>query len=302
MRNYNKLIDRYPGADGMKTGFICASGYNLVASATRNGRRLIAVVLGAPSGAQRAETAASLLERGFTGGSGLGWLMPALGTVDALQPIAATPPNLRDEICGRHRGRVRTDHAAEEEMPAGMVPNASQADSGSNAYASQFSGVRAFGTASGEKVSLLGPLTPSMEPILVTVIPPAGAPTNPEAMLARSAKKRGVVAGSAQGRKSLAISVSTPSATDEPANGKPASAGAPNRRPRPMAATSKDKPSASITARLKPTTEVATDGPVAKPKLAKPALDSKLKPTAKGATQSKPKPAPKSAAAAPPAR
>src|ERR1039458_7229800 len=47
MRNYNSLLDRYPGADGMKTGFICASGYNVVASATRNGRRLIAIVLGA---------------------------------------------------------------------------------------------------------------------------------------------------------------------------------------------------------------------------------------------------------------
>jgi D-alanyl-D-alanine carboxypeptidase len=40
--NYNTLLGRYPGADGMKTGFICASGFNLVASATRNGRRLIA--------------------------------------------------------------------------------------------------------------------------------------------------------------------------------------------------------------------------------------------------------------------
>jgi D-alanyl-D-alanine carboxypeptidase len=46
MRNYNTLIGRYDGADGMKTGFICASGFNLVASATRRGKRLIAVVLG----------------------------------------------------------------------------------------------------------------------------------------------------------------------------------------------------------------------------------------------------------------
>ena len=53
-QNFNKLIGRYPGADGFKTGFICASGYNLVASATRNGRRLIAVVLGASSGQMRA--------------------------------------------------------------------------------------------------------------------------------------------------------------------------------------------------------------------------------------------------------
>ena len=46
MRNYNTLIDRYPGATGMKTGFICASGYNLVASAERDGREVIAVVFG----------------------------------------------------------------------------------------------------------------------------------------------------------------------------------------------------------------------------------------------------------------
>src|ERR1700750_908136 len=73
MHNYNALIDRYPGADGMKTGFICASGFNLVATATRGSRRLIAVVLGARSGMQRAEKAAQLLERGFTGGGGLSW-------------------------------------------------------------------------------------------------------------------------------------------------------------------------------------------------------------------------------------
>jgi D-alanyl-D-alanine carboxypeptidase len=64
-QNFNKLIGRYPGADGFKTGFICASGYNLVASATRNGKRLIAVVLGASSGQMRAVRAAQMLERGF---------------------------------------------------------------------------------------------------------------------------------------------------------------------------------------------------------------------------------------------
>ena len=37
MRNTNGLIGRYPGADGMKTGFICAAGFNVVASATRDG-------------------------------------------------------------------------------------------------------------------------------------------------------------------------------------------------------------------------------------------------------------------------
>ncbi|KRR16721.1 peptidase M15 [Bradyrhizobium lablabi] len=110
-QNFNKLIGRYPGADGFKTGFICASGYNLVASATRNGKRLIAVVLGSSSGQQRAVRAAQLLERGF--GGGLGWLKPALGTVDNLVPVDATPPNLREEMCGGKRKRPATDEDAD---------------------------------------------------------------------------------------------------------------------------------------------------------------------------------------------
>lgn len=91
--NFNKLIGRYPGADGMKTGFICASGFNLVATATRNNKRLIAVVLGAQSSAQRALKAAQLLERGFNGNK-LSSLKPSLGTVDSFRTdrcVAAEP-------------------------------------------------------------------------------------------------------------------------------------------------------------------------------------------------------------------
>lgn len=106
--NFNKLIGRYPGADGFKTGFICASGYNLVASATRNGRRLIAVVLGANSGTARAVKAAQLLERGFSQDN-LSWLRPSLGTVENLVPVDASPPNLREEMCGGHRKRPASD-------------------------------------------------------------------------------------------------------------------------------------------------------------------------------------------------
>ena len=104
MRNTNSLIGRYPDADGMKTGFICASGFNVVATATRGGRKLIVVVFGSRSGMIRSEKAAQLFERGFSAG-GISWLMPSFGTVEGLQPVAATPPNLRDEMCGRHRKR-----------------------------------------------------------------------------------------------------------------------------------------------------------------------------------------------------
>ena len=113
MRNFNTLIGRYEGADGMKTGFICASGFNLVATASRNGKRLIAVVLGAPSSPYRAAKAAGLLERGFHRGP-LTWLSPSLGTVDSLQPVSASPPDLRDEMCGPHRKRPAAEDADDD--------------------------------------------------------------------------------------------------------------------------------------------------------------------------------------------
>ena len=114
VRNYNPLLGRYPGADGMKTGFICASGFNLVATATRNNKRLIAVVLGAPSGAVRAIKAAEMLESGFSQNP-LSWLTPSLGLVDALAPMNVDPPNLQEQTCGKHRKRPA---AEDEDMDA----------------------------------------------------------------------------------------------------------------------------------------------------------------------------------------
>ena len=128
-QNFNKLIGRYPGADGFKTGFICASGYNLVASATRNGKRLIAIVLGTSSGTMRAVRAAQLLERGFANNS-LSWLRPSLGTVDNLVPIDASPPNLRDEMCGGKRHKPASD---EDEDTVASTAGAGGASSGETA-------------------------------------------------------------------------------------------------------------------------------------------------------------------------
>jgi D-alanyl-D-alanine carboxypeptidase (penicillin-binding protein 5/6) len=63
--NHNRLLLRMPGMDGLKTGYINASGFNLAASAVRDGRRLIAVVLGGASTAQRDENVEDLLSAGF---------------------------------------------------------------------------------------------------------------------------------------------------------------------------------------------------------------------------------------------
>ena len=65
MRNHNGLLGAMPGVDGLKTGYTNASGYNIAISAVRDNRRLIAVVLGAPSTAKRNNNAEDLLLTGF---------------------------------------------------------------------------------------------------------------------------------------------------------------------------------------------------------------------------------------------
>ncbi|HXV25135.1 MAG TPA: D-alanyl-D-alanine carboxypeptidase [Alphaproteobacteria bacterium] len=63
--NHNDLLRSYAGADGIKTGYIRASGYNLAASAARDGRRLIGVILGGKSPSQRNQRMAALFDQGF---------------------------------------------------------------------------------------------------------------------------------------------------------------------------------------------------------------------------------------------
>jgi D-alanyl-D-alanine carboxypeptidase len=64
--NHNKLLGKLPGMDGIKTGYTVDAGFTLAASAVRNGRRLIAVVLGEPSLAARDRDVTALLNTGFT--------------------------------------------------------------------------------------------------------------------------------------------------------------------------------------------------------------------------------------------
>lgn len=64
-KNHNKLLGVYDGVDGVKTGYTHSSGYNLVASAERDGRRLVAVVLGGDSARQRDSQVMRLLDSGF---------------------------------------------------------------------------------------------------------------------------------------------------------------------------------------------------------------------------------------------
>lgn len=64
--NHNKLLHSYPGMDGFKTGYINASGFNLVASAKRDGRRLIGVVFGGQTSKTRNDHMVKILNEGFS--------------------------------------------------------------------------------------------------------------------------------------------------------------------------------------------------------------------------------------------
>ncbi|NCO03660.1 MAG: D-alanyl-D-alanine carboxypeptidase [Alphaproteobacteria bacterium] len=70
-RNHNRLLGNYRGMDGFKTGYINASGFNLIASAERDGRRIIGVVFGGRSGASRNEHMVNILDTGFSKASNI---------------------------------------------------------------------------------------------------------------------------------------------------------------------------------------------------------------------------------------
>lgn len=263
MRNYNTLLDRYQGTDGMKTGFICASGFNVVVSAKRNNRRLIAVVFGAPSGGVRAVKAAQMLERGFQTG-GFSWLTPTSGTVETLKPIDASPPNLRDEICGKKRKRpaAESEDIDDEEhtqaaLPPGMDPNSPQAV--------MLSSLRVANT---KPSALIGPLVPSMEPIEVFLGPTKGSVPDPQVASPKPKKKS----------KPAATAAATPAA--------PAAAAA-SPAPTPASKPALTTPSAPPVGTFTPT---GTAKPLPKPDTNKPDK------TAAPASAAKKKPA-KSAAA-----
>jgi D-alanyl-D-alanine carboxypeptidase len=97
-RNHNRMLGEYRGLDGIKTGFINASGFNLVASAKQNNRRLIGVVMGGQSWRSRNEHMAKLLDEGFATIMSRGPdVQPAsIKTRSSTPPIPPPPPFRED--------------------------------------------------------------------------------------------------------------------------------------------------------------------------------------------------------------
>ncbi len=124
LENHNRMLGNYEGADGLKTGYTNASGFNLVMSAVRDNRRLIGVVMGGTSAAQRDRTMAALMDRGFTLASAMQlspWTSirkpasarytaaqfdPGASFAEAYRPPAAAQPGQQQQVSPKYAGFV----------------------------------------------------------------------------------------------------------------------------------------------------------------------------------------------------
>jgi D-alanyl-D-alanine carboxypeptidase len=104
-RNFNVLIDRYRGAIGFKTGYICSSGFNVVTGARQNGKTIIAIVMGARSGLERAVISKDLLDKGFSGRGIFGLGGVTLAQMQPSGPVASQAVDMRPLICKKPRQR-----------------------------------------------------------------------------------------------------------------------------------------------------------------------------------------------------
>ncbi len=161
MANHNGLLGRYAGVDGMKTGFICAGGFNVVASANRNGRRIITIVMGQANPRERDLKAADLFDYGFAQSSG--WTAQ---TLDALPASAiGAPPDMRAYVCDRKKA-----------MPVDEGPGAISGG-GADAASAQFLGAAGLSSSALTLATLNGaaarnrtlPPRAPLQPILVWI-------------------------------------------------------------------------------------------------------------------------------------
>jgi D-alanyl-D-alanine carboxypeptidase len=130
---HNHLLKRYEGADGLKTGYIRAAGYNLASSAVRNGHRIIAVILGGRSPGSRDKDMMILLDRGFAA------LGPAPGDTPnlllarsnpkplATQQVAIVMPTPTAKLMLPIQPPLQTAAANDNPINAGVAPPAPKA-------------------------------------------------------------------------------------------------------------------------------------------------------------------------------
>jgi D-alanyl-D-alanine carboxypeptidase len=156
--NHNHLLQTYDGADGIKTGYIRASGFNLAASAVRGGHRLIGVVLGGPSPGTRDREMAGLLDRGFEEVGVAPTMVARRETpqsqaqrVAAAEPPTAAPSREKPGLLTRASARVASRLAPVAKAEAAVLSHASRNAAAGENWSIQLGAFRAENAA--EKVA-----------------------------------------------------------------------------------------------------------------------------------------------------
>lgn len=141
--NHNRLMDTFKGMDGLKTGFIGQSGFNLVASAVRNNHRLIGVVFGGRTAASRNAHMASLLNAGFDQVTDI--------RVAAAPVPARKPANIQPETITQLAANLMdTSPAAGDSANGGVDPAEEAAEEARFAALNPIMQNRTFSTLIGE--------------------------------------------------------------------------------------------------------------------------------------------------------
>lgn len=169
LRTHNGLLKTYEGADGLKTGFICDSGFNVVASASRDGRRLMAIVLGEPSGHDRSLRAASLLEHGFNTYDWKAFFTAPSVDNMPVSPDAKAVISMRDSVTswecgGRRRARAVARAKIRQKGKAAQVQAAAPAAAGVTATEAPAVAAAPAKPAAGGKAKAVAAPQPQPQP------------------------------------------------------------------------------------------------------------------------------------------
>ena len=116
-RSFNTLLGRFEGADGMKTGYVCPSGWNFAGSATRDDRTVLAIVLGRNTATDRVIDSAKFLERAFEAGPEAAAARPKLDELVPTGTVPTEPPNLRPVVCAV---KLKSKPGELQFLPAGV--------------------------------------------------------------------------------------------------------------------------------------------------------------------------------------
>jgi D-alanyl-D-alanine carboxypeptidase len=114
MDTNNNLLTHFAGTTGMKTGYICASGLNIVATVERGGKRLMGVVLGGASARERGEMAAEMFLRGFSGAV----QSNGKSVLQVVNQVGVPPVDMKKNLCGKQAKAYVAARAAE--FPMGL--------------------------------------------------------------------------------------------------------------------------------------------------------------------------------------